>query len=92
VPERQLIKARLPITTQQIDRRFERALAEKHDVVPTAAHMNCIFIEAGFEALGLRKTQIATYRQSTEKKPGRRGSVRLAAGCQERQRKHSATD
>jgi hypothetical protein len=67
-------------------------LAEEHNVVPAAAHVYCIYVEAGFEALGLRKTQIATYRQSTEKKPGRRGSVRLAAGCQERQRKHSATD
>jgi hypothetical protein len=53
--------------------------------------MHCIFVEAGLEALGLGKTQIATYWQSIDKKSGRRGPLRLAADCQERQQKHSAT-
>jgi len=75
----------LPITAKQIDRRFKRPLAEKHNVVSAAAHVYCIYVEAGLEALGLRKTQIATYWQSIDKKPVRRGSFRLAADCQERQ-------
>jgi hypothetical protein len=74
----------LPITATQIDRRFKRTVAEKHNVVPAAAHVHCIFIEAGFEALGLRESQIATHWQSAEKKPGRRGSLRLAPDRQER--------
>jgi hypothetical protein len=74
----------LPITATQIDRRFKRTLAEKHNVVPAAAHVYRIFVEAGFESLGLRKTQIAAHWQSAEKKPGRRGSLRLAPDRQER--------
>jgi len=75
----------LPVTTKQIDRRFKRALTEEHDVMPAAAHVHCIYIEAGLEALRLRKAEIATYRQSTEKKSRRRGPRRLAADGQERQ-------
>jgi len=72
----------LPVTAKQIDRCFKRTLAEKHNVVPAAAHVHCIYVEAAFEALGLCKTQIATYRQAAEKKPGRRGPLRLATGGQ----------